>query len=222
MTIVLLGKPPGTRGVTKVSNIASELRELILSGEMRSGQRLKIDEVAGMLCVSHMPVRMAFLELEAEGILNIDPHRGATIRQVDHTFLRNLFDLHSAVEGMLVARYTEIADDSEVLRLKQRATAFEQAATLSDCRALLTANEAFHGHINCVVGNAEANRVLPQGRLLIYALRLRAGYQPSSLGTFISEHFAIVDAIVTKNAELASNLVRQHYEGSYNELISFL
>ena len=168
--------------MTKVSAIVGELRERILSGEIRLGQRVKIDEISGLLDVSHMPVRMALRELEAEGILNIDPHRGATVRQIDRAFLCHLFDLHSAVEGMLVKRYIDIANVTEICRLRELATAFEQAAANSDWRKLLAANDAFHAHINLAVGNSEAIRVLKQGRLLIQSLRLRIGYQPDDLG----------------------------------------
>ena len=173
------------------------------------------------LDVSHMRVRMALRELEAEGILSINPHRGATVRQVDHTFLCHLVDLHSAVEGMLVKRYINIVNVTEISRLKERATAFERAASSNNWRALLATKDPFHSHINLAVGNAEAIRVLKQGRLLVQALRLRIGYDSTSWG-YSSRSIPPVDAIATKNADLASNLIRQHSESSRKELVSFV
>ena len=63
--------------------VAADLRQRILNGEFAPGQRLKIDDIATLFGVSHMPVRAALQELESEGVLQVFPHRGAEIRGVD-------------------------------------------------------------------------------------------------------------------------------------------
>jgi DNA-binding GntR family transcriptional regulator len=82
----------GAIGATTAMRVAADLRRRILMGELAPGRRLKIDEVAAICAVSHMPVRGALHKLEREGILELSPHRGAVIRPVDAYFVRNTYD----------------------------------------------------------------------------------------------------------------------------------
>jgi hypothetical protein len=72
-------RPPPRRRCRRPrrSRVADDLRRRILAGELAPGQRLKIDELASLCEVSHMPVREALRELEGEGVLDVFPHRGA-------------------------------------------------------------------------------------------------------------------------------------------------
>ena len=87
-------------GATTATRVAAELRRRILAGEFTPGQRLKIDDLASLLAVSHMPVREALRELEGESVLEVFPHRGAVVKGVDERFVRNFYDIRAAVEGM--------------------------------------------------------------------------------------------------------------------------
>ena len=89
-----------------------------LMGELAPGRRLKIDEIAAICAVSHMPVRGALHELEREGILELSPHRGAVIRPVDAHFVRNTYDLRAAIEGMLTERCAESIDEAGIAELR--------------------------------------------------------------------------------------------------------
>ena len=73
----------GAANLTSAMEVAADLRQRILRGELRPGTRLKIDDIAELCDVSHMPVRVALQSLEAEGVLDVYPHRGAVIKAVD-------------------------------------------------------------------------------------------------------------------------------------------
>lgn len=209
-------------GATMVLRIADELRERVLRGNLKPGQRLKIDELSDLLKVSHMPVRGALQQLEAEGLLDVFPHRGTVIRGVDERYVRNFYDIRGAIEGMLAERYALLADDRGIVMLKEAAETFERAIRRNERQATLSADFAFHNHINQAAENNDALRVLQQGRLLVHALRLRVGYQPDRTRTLASEHSAIVDAIARRDAKLTGHLVVQHCEGARDEMISLL
>jgi DNA-binding GntR family transcriptional regulator len=89
----------GAIGATTAMRVAAELRRRVLHGEFAPGQRLKIDDIAALVDVSHMPVRVALQELEAEGVLDLLPHRGAVVRGVDANFVRNAYDVREAIEA---------------------------------------------------------------------------------------------------------------------------
>jgi DNA-binding GntR family transcriptional regulator len=209
-------------GATTAMRVASELRARILSGELKPGQRLKIDDVAELLQISHMPVRGALQDLEAEGILEVYPHRGTVIRGVDHRFVRNMYDVRGAIEGMLAERCAAMISDEQVLQLQQAALAFEQAAERDDPKGIMNANFELHEKINSVADNPDALRVLAQGRLLVEALRVRFGYQVRRVKTIINEHRDIVSAIANRDVQSVGLLARLHCEGARDDLLTLL
>src|SRR3954464_4977232 len=137
-------------GATTAMRVAADLRRRILHGDLVPGQRLKIDELASMCSVSHMPVRAALQELESEGVLDVFPHRGAVIRGVDAEFVRNLYDVREAIEGMLTERCTERIDKAGVAELEAAVDEYEKLAQRKqkDASALLAANRRIHETIN--------------------------------------------------------------------------
>jgi DNA-binding GntR family transcriptional regulator len=202
--------------------VADDLRRRILAGELEPGRRLKIDEVALLCEVSHMPVRDALHALEREGVLELAPHRGATIRAVDPVFVRNVYDLRAAIEGMLTERCAEAVDADGVTELRRLAAAFEEAAAGSDSARLVGANRRLHDAVNRHAGNPDAVRMLAQGRLLVEALRVRFGFGPRRAGAIVAEHRQIVSAIAKHDVERAGKLARAHCTRARDDLLERL
>ena len=136
----------GAIGATTAMRVAADLRRRILAGELAPGQRLKIDDLASLCEVSHMPVREALRELEGEGVLEVYPHRGAVIKGVDERFLRNFYDVRAAIEGMLTERCAERIDAAGIARLEAQVAAFE-AADPRDADLLVRRNRELHDTI---------------------------------------------------------------------------
>lgn len=209
-------------GATTAMRVAADLRRRILVGELAPGQRLKIDEVAALCDVSHMPVREALHELESEGVLDVFPHRGAVVRGVDAEFVRNTYDVREAIEGMLTERCAERIDKAGLARLEAAIDAYEAAARKRLATGLLEANRAIHETINDVAANPQAVRVLAQGRLLIEALRLRFGYGTGRVDVVIAQHRAIFRAIARHDVERAGKLARAHCITARDDLLALV
>ena len=215
-------EPDEPGGTTTAMQVASNLRRRILQGDLAPGQRLKIDDIAALCNVSHMPVRAALLELESEGVLDVFPHRGAVIRGVDARFIRNLLELRAAVEVMLTERCAQAIDKAGLGELHELAADFEAAAEGGNRMAIVGANLRFHQAINRVADNPEALRVLGRGRLLIEALRVRFGYGAGRVSNVIAEHRALLHSIARKDAKRAGEIARRHCEGARDELLALL
>jgi DNA-binding GntR family transcriptional regulator len=213
---------PADSGTTTAMQVAADLRRRILQGEFAPGQRLKIDDIAALCAVSHMPVRVALQELEAEGVLDLYPHRGAVIRAVDARFVRNMLELRAAVEVMLTEHCARVIDKAGLAELEALALDYERAAALGDPLAVVSANLRLHDAINRVADNPEALRVLGRGRLLIQALRMRFGFGPGRVDTVIAEHRTLLRAIARKDEKRAGEIARRHCEGARDELLSLL
>jgi DNA-binding GntR family transcriptional regulator len=222
MTMAAQGARGAAIGATTAMRVANELRRRILAGEIQPGRRLKIDEIAADCAVSHMPVRDALHELSREGIVDVLPHRGATIRAVDATFVRNLYDVRAALEGMLTERCAERIDAAGVAELGSLAAAYESACREADPAMRVAANRALHEAISRHAANPDAVGMLAQGRLLVEALRTRAGFGPRRTAAIVAEHRRLVDAIARRDAARAGAIARDHCSRARDDLLERL
>lgn len=219
---IRMGGEPADRGTTTAMQVAADLRRRILQGEFAPGQRLKIDDIAALCAVSHMPVRVALQELEAEGVLDLYPHRGAVIRAVDARFVRNMIEVRAAIEVMLTEHCARLIDKTGLAELEALALDFEHAAARGDPLAIVSANLRLHDAINRVADNPEALRVLGRGRLLVQTLRVRYGFGPGRVDDVIAEHRALLRAIARKDDKRAGEIARRHCEGARAELLGLV
>jgi DNA-binding GntR family transcriptional regulator len=91
----------------------SFMREAILRGIYRSGERLNQDAIADLLGVSRMPVRAGLRQLEAEGLVQILPNRGATVSVLTSSEIAEIYELRILIEGHLLERaLTNLTDET--------------------------------------------------------------------------------------------------------------
>ena len=88
---------------TRTQLVVETIREKILSGEIQAGQPLRQAALAEELNVSRIPVREALLQLEAEGLVIFEPHKGATATELNAEHVDELFELRAMLEAELLA-----------------------------------------------------------------------------------------------------------------------
>jgi DNA-binding GntR family transcriptional regulator len=103
--------------------IATQLRDAVLSGAQPSGTQLRQDALAAQFGVSRIPVREALLQLEAEGLVRIVPHKGAVVTGLSQAEVDDIFELRSVLEVRLLRRSAPrlAAEDFEDLDRVQKA-----------------------------------------------------------------------------------------------------
>ena len=138
---------------TRTQLVVEVLREKILSGEIIAGQPLRQTALANELNVSRIPVREALLQLEAEGLVSFEPHKGASATELNIDQVDELFELRAMIESdLLAASLVDITDDAllqatEILAKLDSALGKENAAnTWSEL------NSRFH---NCLYSGAK-------------------------------------------------------------------
>lgn len=204
---------------TTSMRVADELRELILKGELKPNQHLKINDLASMLHISPMPVRAALQTLESEGILATFPHKGTMVRSVDAEFIHNMYDIRSAIEGMLSERCAEKISKEQGIFLEKSVVEYESAASAGDIQKCIDANFKLHGIINDVAQNPDALRLLNQGRLLIESLRYKFGIKQTRLTGIVIEHRELLKAILEHNALKAGQIARKHCLSARDDIL---
>ncbi|MBW8192098.1 GntR family transcriptional regulator [Neiella marina] len=89
---------------TRTEYVVSMLRERILSGELKAGSALRQAALAEQIGVSRIPIREALLQLEAEGLVEFEPHKGATVACMSKAMVDDLFELRALIECDLLRR----------------------------------------------------------------------------------------------------------------------
>lgn len=209
-------------GSTVYQRVHEQLRAEIIAGRLPAGARLKIQDLADRFGLSHMPVREALQQLQGEGLVVMAPNRGATVRRMDATFVRHLFDIREALEGFLTRQAATLMDAATMARLRAISAAFDAAAQARDAAAMVRSNRALHRTIMELTGNEEALRLLDLHTYLIGALRQRFGYGAGRAAQTSREHAALLKALARNDADAAGRIHDIHIRHARDDLLRLL
>lgn len=201
------------------NEVTTKLRRQILSGDFAAGERVRIADVAARFEVSAMPIREAMRTLEAEGLLQIIPNKGAVVRPIDAVFVANIYDIRAALEGLLIERACLNMTSQIRSQLLEEQNEIEVAAARGDADALMERNSAFHRILNFAGDNAEAERLLGLNQNIILALRKQLGFTAGRLDAIAAEHRELLGAIFTRDVTQAVTLARLHVASARNDMV---
>lgn len=202
-----------------------EIRRGIVEGRYRPGERLVEQRIAEELDLSRTPVREAFRRLQSEGLVEVQPNRGVSVRGLTVDEIGDLYELRARLEAMAAERAATRANPDELVELTEAETEF--AAAVSDARAgdvvairrVFTANERFH---RAVVAAAHHDRLAQalartvDDTLVFQAFR---HYQPAAMARSVLFHQMIAEAIRLQEAERAGRLVHEHVLQGRDQLL---
>lgn len=109
--------------------VASVIRNAIGAGIFKPGERLPQDRLASLLQVSRMPIRAALRQLESEGLLELHPHRGATVRSLSEQEIADLYEMRILIETFALRKTAAAIDDASLAELDDLATLLERSAS---------------------------------------------------------------------------------------------
>ena len=192
---------------------------MILTGEYGPEERLIEEQLAERLGVSRTPVRQALTMLEAEGLVEIAPNRGATVCSFSIEDVWDIYDLRAVLEGHATRRATGRIERGELERLRALTGEMEGLAGRFDdheeeIRTLVTLNQEFHGTIVEASRNRRLQRLI--NRTVEIPLMFKAFFWYTPRERAISNHYhrQILEALEKGNADRAEITMREHvYEG---------
>ena len=196
----------------------SSIKEYILDGRLDENSRLTEEFLSTQLGISKSPIREALNRLETEGLIRIEPRRGAYLRRLTPGEVANLYDLREALE----AHVTRTARTTPALLAELRQSLKRQ-------RALLKANDRthyieedihFHAELAQATGNQHLCAVLENIQNQIWLSRRKA-YDLSS-SSAPDHHEAIVEALDAGDRARAEAAMRKHIQNVRGRLIEFL
>jgi DNA-binding GntR family transcriptional regulator len=132
--------------------VAGHLRAAIMSGSLRPGTFIRLDETAAKLGVSVTPVREALLKLRGEGMVQLEPHRGHVVLPLSRQDIDDIFWLQATIAKELAATAAEHITDAEIDDLERAADAMAAAVAAADAEAIAATEFAFHRSFNQATG----------------------------------------------------------------------
>jgi DNA-binding GntR family transcriptional regulator len=203
---------PNLEGVEMPASRADQAYEGLLAaiaeGRLRPGERVRETDLAEQLGISRTPIREALQRLAHDGLVQLDARNGARVAELSMGAIQELYDLREILEGS-AARFAALsAKPNDRQRLE--AILEREATHLGQPAALAKLNKLFHRSI-CEAANnrylASAVATFSTTLLLLGPTTLAAQHRADESHR---EHWLIVQAIVTGNADSAEALMRRH------------
>lgn len=194
------------------SVVATEvIREAILDGRLPPGRRLKEEELAQELGISRTPVREALLMLQAEGLVDAAPNRGATVRSHSADDLTDLYQLRALLEGYAARLAATRLSGDTIAALRDSCTRFEAlVGDEADMSALVKENLFFHQTILDGAGSARLNAMVRQVIELPLVYRSYIWYSRGQQRISAHYHSQITRALEARDCERAELVMKEH------------
>ncbi len=211
---------PKSRVETGSPGVFERLRRWILEGEYEPNERLVEEQLAERLGVSRTPIRQALTMLEAEGLVEMAPNRGATVRSFSVDEVWDIYDLRAVLKGHAARRAAGRIDSRELDELRGLTVAMEEMAAEKftdheeEIRQLVARNQKFHGTIVTACRNQRLERLLR--RTVEIPLMFKAFFWYTPYERTVSNHYhrQILHALEQGDADRAEIVMREHvYEG---------
>ncbi len=184
--------------------VAGYLRAAIMSGTLRPGMFIRLDETAAQLGVSITPVREALLKLSGEGMVHLEPHRGHVVVPLSREDIDDIFWLQATIAKELAGTTAANITDAEIDELGALNDALAEAVADRDPDAIVRAEFDFHRALNRPAGRVKlawfllhAARYMPP---LVYAT------DPHWGADAVENHRKLVAALRARDTEAVQAL----------------
>ena len=215
--------PSRKRHKTITASVAEEIREQIISGQIKGNEPLRQESLADEFGCSLIPVREALLNLTGEGLVEFIPHKGAVAKEISIIEVEEIFALRALLECDIITRAMPHMSDENILRAESVLGQFEALLEPgSDLQSWGKLNWEFHKVLYEPANRDYTFRLIERlhtncDRYLRLQLQLDEGRTRAH-----SEHIEILDRIRKKDKRGATKVLRQHILVTGEKLISSL
>lgn len=199
--------------------VFNTLRQAILTGELKPGERLMEIHLANRLGVSRTPIREAIRKLELEGLVTMIPRRGAEVAQITEKSMNDVLEVRRALDALCVELACDRIGPQELEELKTACEHFETAVKTKDVKKIAQADVALHDIIVQATGNHRLIQLVNNLSEQMYRYRFEYIKDISQHERLVEEHRIIYQGIVNKDKETASQAAKLHIDNQKKAII---
>ena len=207
-----------TNGPSLTEKVYRHLKELVVKGHISPGGQIFEDQVTKELRVSRTPVREALQRLEFEGLVEVRPHKGTFVTQLNQQSLRDIFEFREAIEGQAARLATERMGEETRSSLEHLLELFGRSVALSDPKLFHEADTLLHRTLVRACGNRKIQQAIDILESQIARTRFLSIIALNRMEKSWHEHEAIIKAVMRRDAREAAEAMRSHIRAVYQNL----
>ena len=192
--------------------ILENIRDAIVSGNLKAGSRVSEPELAERYGISRTPIREAFRQLESEGYLTVIPRRGAVVSELSPKDVEDFYAIKSILEGYAARRACENMSAKNLERLQTINDKLAELARIGDIKHFFKVHSDFHELFIKAADNEKLHELISSLVTRFQRLRFTSLSLPGRMVISVQEHEKIIAAFRNKDADLAEALVRKNAE----------
>jgi DNA-binding GntR family transcriptional regulator len=187
---------------------------MIFGGEFKGGDRLIEEEVAEKIGVSRTPVREAFGELAAIGLISLKPNHGAIVREFGAKQIRDIYHIRKILEAEATRLAEPHIDHKALQEIREKTQQFLNASTRGAdwSGEAMTLDQQFHELLATSSGNERLAEEINRYRTLVQSIREAVGNIQNAQDFALIEHTLIIDLLLDHQGQRAAEVISQHIE----------
>ena len=189
--------------------VAEQLRQRIFRRELEPGSWIDELKIAEEFGISRTPLREALKVLAAEGLVTMKVRRGAYVTEMSEKDLRDVYHLLSLLESDAAGVVAERATDAQLKTLQDLHAELE--AAVADREQFFAINERFHMHLLEMADNRWRSQMVADLRKVMKLNRHNSLFKQGRIEDSLSEHRAILDAMLSRDAEGTRRAMQAHF-----------
>ena len=199
--------------------VFNTLRQAILIGELKPGERLMELHLADRLGVSRTPVREAIRRLELEGLVTMIPRKGAEVARITEKSMSDVLEVRRTLDALCAELACDRITPESLAALKKACDHFEQCVGTHDAKKIAEADVSLHDIIVEATGNQRLIQMVHNLSEQMYRYRFEYIKDSSQHETLVKEHRIIYQSIACKDKETAAAAARTHIDNQKKAII---
>ena len=194
------------------------LREAILKGDLKPGERLMELQLASKLGVSRTPIREAIRMLQQEGLAVTVPRRGAEVAKMTEKDMEDVLLIREALEILAVQLACDNITKEQIILLEEKVSEFEQVIQTGDIKSIAQTDIDFHDIIYNAASNPRLMSMLNNLREQIYRYRVEYLKDEKNYPHLIEEHRQIIEGLKHRKKDYVAEMMKNHMLNQANEV----
>lgn len=194
------------------------LREAILKGDLKPGERLMELQLAARLGVSRTPIREAIRMLQQEGLAITVPRRGAEVAGISEKDMEDVLQIREALEVLAAQLACEKISEGQIEQLKENIKEFEAAAFTGDIKRIAGADVKFHEIIFEAAQNPRLVSMLNNLSGQIYRYRMEYLKEGENYPKLVEEHRQITEGLLLSDKDYVTEMTKRHMKNQENTI----
>ncbi len=202
--------------------VTVRLRDLIVEGHLPEGSRIVEKQLCEKLGISRTPLREAFKVLAVEGLIEIQPNRGAIVRRIETREARDMLTVLAALEALAGELACANATDAEIAGVRAMHDRMMELFAKRERMLYFGVNQSIHLEIVRIARNDVLRTMHAQLHARMKRIRFRGNDIPHNWAAAVADHQKIIAALEARDGPRLAALLHRHLDDSWDRLAASL